>query len=386
MSLTLQATNVFYRNLEAFQDPSIRFILNQGGSRSSKTWSIIQLLFVQAAQNANTKISVVRKFKSSLNKSFLADFKEFLSSVSSTDLFEIKFGGDLVEFKNGSIIQMLGVDDPQKIRGVKHDIVFINEANELSFEDFNQLNFRTERKLILDFNPSEDETHWIYGLINQANSTLIRSTYKDNPFLPAAQALELERLIEVDENYYSVYVLGMPPKKLDNVFSTFELAPFPADIDFSYGCDFGYSDPHTLVQVAIKDKNLYLKEVIYQTHLNIDQVIELMKALGVSTTKKIHCDSARPDLIETMRRAGFNVLKANKAIKAGLDKMRTHKIYIDPESRNLLKEFRNYRWKKRGEKILDEPEGGMDHAIDAARYATMGSQTGGPIRIYSFET
>ncbi len=386
MNIDIQATNVFYRNLDAYNDPKIRFILNQGGARSSKTRSISQLLFVEAINKPHTKISVIRKFKTDLNKSFRDDFKEFLIPFMDFKLFEIKFGGDIIEFNNGSTIQLLGVDDPQKIRGVKHDILYVNEANELGDEEWMQLNIRTGGKIFIDFNPSEDESHWIHKLLGREETVVIKSTYKDNPFLPDAEVKEIEYLVNTDEDWYNIYALGLPPRRKERIFSKFEMEVFPEDLDWSYGMDFGYSDPTTLIQVAYKEKKLYLKELIYQTHLNIDQIIELMKSLGVSTSKKIFCDSARPDLIETLHRAGFNTTKSNKAIKAGLDKMRNFVIHVDPESQNLLKELRNYKWRKRGDVYLDEPEGGGDHCIDAARYATMGIHTTGTFRVYSFDT
>jgi phage terminase large subunit len=139
-----------------------------------------------------------------------------------------------------------------------------------------------------------------------------------------------------------------------------------------YGLDFGYSVPTALVKVSFKDKKTFVEEVIYQTKLTTNDLIERMKDLGINGSVEIFCDNAEPKTIEELTRAGFNAKPASKDVYAGIQKVKAQDLYISPGSVNLLKEIRSYRWKvdKDGKVHQnEEPVKMWDHLCDAMRYA-----------------
>ena len=211
MELEIKTTNVFSKNMKAYED-GYRFLVNQGGSRSSKTFSILQLLIFLCLTTPKLKVSIVRKSFPSLRGSVLKDWMEIMDELGLYNIKNHNRTENYYKFQNGSIIEFFSIDDAKKVRGRKRHIAYLNEANELNFDDFQQISLRTESTLIVDFNPSEDE-HWIYDLISDKRSILIRSTYKDNIFLHPDNVEEIENLINVDESYYRIYALGEKPSK-----------------------------------------------------------------------------------------------------------------------------------------------------------------------------
>jgi phage terminase large subunit len=263
------------------------------------------------------------------------------------------------------------VDDPQKLRGRKHDIVFINEANECTREDFTQINMRTTSKIIVDWNPSNPYS-WIVDQAKDDKSVNIHSTYTDNPFLEQEIVREIENLINTDEAYYQIYALGQFPAGREKVFSKFDYQEFPDDDDdFIYGIDWGYNDPTAIVKVKIKDGHMWIKEELYERYLNPEQLVAKMREIGIREDIQIMADSARPDLISQLSSEGFYITKSNKAIREGLDFIRIHQIHIEPQSENVIQEFQMYSYKKVKDQITDTPSDFNNHSIDAIRYAAM---------------
>ena len=173
MTLEIKHTNVFEKNWNAYNDPSIRYIINQGGSRSSKSISILQSLLIISIQS-KVKISIVRQTLAAC-KSIMEDFFNLLYEYNLYERDNHNKSSATYELSNGSIFEFMGVMDPQKLRGKKRDILFCNEVNEIEEEQWLQLMLRTEGKVFLDFNPS-DTDHWVYNLINDPQSKLIKST------------------------------------------------------------------------------------------------------------------------------------------------------------------------------------------------------------------
>ncbi len=180
--ITIDSTVIFEKNYTALEDKSIRFIINEGGSRSSKTYSLCQMIVVYCLQHPGKVVSIVRKTFPALRATVMRDFFEIMKAMEIYDVQSHNKSEHIYTFDNGSIVEFFSVDDEQKIRGRKRDLGWCNEANELWFEDFQQLNMRTEHKLIFDYNPSESSS-WLYELPME-ESIIIKSTYKDNPFLP----------------------------------------------------------------------------------------------------------------------------------------------------------------------------------------------------------
>jgi len=369
MRLEIKHTPVFSKNYELIES-DYRFIVNQGGSRSSKTISIIQVIIVLCLTKPKTGVSVVRKSFPALRGSILRDFVFMLKDM---DLYKESLHNkteQVYTFDNGSYIEFFSADNEQKLRGRKRDILYCNEGNELSFEEFNQLVLRTTGKILLDFNPSDTE-HWIYDLIKQDNCALIKSTYKDNPFLTKDQVDYIENLINVDENYYKVYALGEKPISESRIYNHFKQYNEEIDFgDFCYGIDFGFNHPTTLIKTSFNGNKVYVKELIYKSKMTTADLITEMKNLNLDRSKPIYCDSARPEVIEELRRAGFLKAKpSNKNVKEGINKIKSMEVYIHFESVNLWKEYKLYSWKTDKDKILDEPVKENDAGLDALRYA-----------------
>jgi phage terminase large subunit len=276
---------------------------------------------------------------------------------------------------DGNLVEFISVDQPQKIRGRKREFLFINEANELNFEDWQQLVFRTTEKIVIDYNPS-DEYHWIYDkVLTREDVEFYKTTYLNNKFLDKSIIDEIERLKETDEQYWQIYGLGEKGISKATIFNYTEVSKVPEDAEFiSYGADAGYTnDPSTLVSVYRKDHNLYIKEHLYRTMMTTRDLSEHFKLVGVGRNP-IYFDAAEPRLIDELRRMGHNVqpsLKGRDSINAGIDLLKRFKIHLTNDSDNLIMEFRNYKWQEdRSGKLTNTPVDKNNHLIDASRYAT----------------
>ena len=248
MEVTLQATPVFEMNYGA----TSRYVVNQGGTRSSKTYSILQVLILKALESSiPLTISVVRKTLPALKKSVLKDFIAILESMQlyNPDDYNKTEGTYVL---NSSVFEFFSVDNEQKIRGSKRNYLFLNEANELSYEDFFQLQIRTTEQIFADYNPS-DNISWIYDLIEQRSDDVnfFKTTYKDNTFLNESIVLEIEKLRDTDEDYYRIYGMGERggSRELVYNFHMCQRVPEYAQL-LAIGVDFGFTNDVTaIVQV-----------------------------------------------------------------------------------------------------------------------------------------
>lgn len=367
--MDLKSTIVFERNYDALYNNEARFIINEGGSRSSKTYSLCQLIMVYCLQNPQKVVSIIRKTFPALRATAMRDFLEVLKEAGIYDKASHNMSEHIYTFPNGSIVEFFSVDDEQKIRGRKRHVAWCNEANELFLDDFTQLNMRTEQKLIFDYNPS-DSTSWLYELPKD-ESVLIKSTYRDNPFLPDSIKRQIEDLKRTDEALYQIYALGEHAISKANIYSNWTFLPHrPARFtQFVYGLDFGYNHPTALMRVYWHEKDIFIEPVIYESYLTTSNLIERMTSLDIEKETEIIADYARPEIIAEMNNAGYNVLNANKVVKKGIDNIKTFGVFA-LDDKNLEKEYANYKWKKVGDTITDEPVKLFDDAMDAVRYAT----------------
>jgi phage terminase large subunit len=371
MELNIKSTPVFYKNYEQIKGDK-RFIINVGGTRSSKTYSLCQLMVVYCLQNPNKIVSIVRSSFPSLRSSVMRDF---LSVLRELDLYRENLHNKtehIYTFPNGSMVEFFSVDDEQKLRGRKRDILWMNESNEISFDEFQQLNFRTSDKLFFDYNPSELD-HWIDTLITRDDSVKIHSTYKDNPFLPKSIIDEIENLINVDEQYYRIYALGEQSIHRSTIFTHQKIFDeYPNGIkEYVYGLDFGFNHPTALVRVSKLDNQIYVEEIIYQSNLTSTDLVKSFQLLSIEKNIPIVCDYARPEIMTELRREGYYIISANKNVKEGIDSVKSSELYVHNNSINLQSELRKYKWKMIGDKFLDEPVKRDDDAIDAMRYGTL---------------
>ena len=349
-----------------------RIVINQGGTRSGKTYSTLQVLceYCQRNRDSGAIISVIRKTLPALKGSAYRDFLEILQRegwYSENDHNKSEMYYNLF----GNLFEFISVDQPQKIRGRKRTICFINEANELTWEDFFQLNIRTSDKIIVDYNPS-DEFHWIYEKLQiREDADFFVSTYLNNPFLPQELIDEIELLRQADDNYWRVYGLGERGISQETVYTHWSYGEFPEDCEVAYGVDFGYNVPSTVVKIGFKEASCYVSEALYETKLTTNDLIERLKGLGIERSDELFCDNAEPKTIEELCRAGYNAKPAEKDVYAGIQKVKSMPLIVTPESANLIKETNSYKWKldKNGKIHPDEvPVKFNDHAMDAMRY------------------
>lgn len=365
MNLDINATPVFEMNWNALVN-GYRYLVNQGGSRSSKSYSILQIIIALCLKD-KISVSIVRQSFPSLRASIMRDFFEILKDLDLYSESQHHKTEHTYFFKNGSSVEFFATDSEQKIRGRKRNILYCNEANELSFDVFNQLVLRTSGQVIIDFNPSDTE-HWIYDLLKSEKSILIKSTYKDNVFLSKEQKEYIENLINVDENYYKIYALGERPIASTRVYSHFkQYIDEPEYSDWCYGLDFGYTHQNAMVKIMYVGSKIYVKEVLYQGKMTAVDLKDHLKTI-IDDNKPIYCDWARPEVIEELKRSGFNVKEAIKDVKAGINHLKSSEIYIHHESVNLLKEYKLYSWKSKGDLIYDEVIKLNDDLMDALRY------------------
>jgi phage terminase large subunit len=365
-------TNIVYKHLV---NSDKKIVVEQGGTRSGKTYNILLfIIFHYCTHNTNKIITICRKTFPSLRATVLRDFLQILNHYQVyRDEYHNKSSSEYNLF--GNLIEFTSLDQSQKIRGRKRDLLFINEGNELYWEDWQQLIFRTQERIILDFNPS-DEYHWIYdNVITRKDCAFYKTTYLDNPFLEDVIRDEIERLKETDDQYWQIYGLGERASSINTIFKYAEVNKIPDDAKLiSYGMDFGYSnDPTTLVSVFVMEHNLYIKEHLYRTQMTTQDINIFLREQNL-LTNPIYADSAEPRLIAELRRMGHNIfpsLKGKDSINAGIDLLKRYKLHITSDSNNAIQEFRNYKWKEdKSGRLINIPEDKHNHIIDPCRYAT----------------
>ena len=378
----MQATEIFERNY----DSNKKIVINRGGTRSSKTWSLNQLcaLWLVSGNYGNGQYchegvwTTVRKYRTNLDGTVIRDFEDILKAEGWYDMVEhnktkkqYKLGKRLVEF--------IGADDEQKLRGAKRNILYCNEANELEYkQEFFQLLMRTENKIFLDFNP-DDEQVWINQELEIKRSNevgdveVIVSNYKNNSFLPESLVKEIEYLKQTDKEFWKIYGLGEYGNISGLIYENVTYVDRMPDCKLvSYGLDFGYSiDVCGCLAVYRRDDELYLKEIIYERNLTNQDIAERIR--DIVGRDEVICDSAEPKSIEELYRLGINAKPATKgrdSILNGIDILKRYKIHV-VNSSNLKREFRTYKWAtdKNGNS-LQKPIG-PDHLMDALRYVAL---------------
>jgi phage terminase large subunit len=366
VEVTINTTVTFENLLES----KSRVSQHIGGTRSGKTYAILQYLIVQALETQQT-ITIVRKTIPSLKRTVIKDFSDILKGLNiwKEDDFNIS---DRIYKLGGSTIQFINSDDADKLRGLKSDILFIDEASEIDEESFFQLSIRTTARIILAYNPTVSPYSWLRQM---QDCDRFVTTYKDNIYLPTEMVKAIEELEIKNPKYWKIYGKGEFAPNDKAIFEFDIVDDFDADF-VAFGLDFGYSvDPCAMVAVYKKGDELYLEEVFYEKNLVTNDIIAKLNKAGIDKSYEIWCDSAEPRLIEELYRSGFNtkaVTKGPDSINFGINVMKNYKIKIAKASQNLINEFYAYQYitDKHGY-VTDKPEGGLDHAIDAARYAVM---------------
>ena len=381
--LIIECSEVYEKNIATDK----KIVINRGGTRSTKSYSICQiavmwLLTGKINQEIDLKgtFSIVRKYLPSLRTSTLRDFIEILEGTGFDHI--VDYNKSNLEFKyQGRIVEFFSVDQETKLRGRKRDYLFIDEANEINKAEWQQLLFRTIKKIYLALNPSSP-THFIKTELedirrhSEKDVEVIISSYKDNPFLEQSLINEIELLQRTDPSLWNIYGEGEWGKIEGLIFNNINPCNNIDGEILGYGLDFGYSiDPTALIEVRKTGGELYVQTLIYERGLTNQDISNKFSELNINKLKPIIADSAEPKSIEELYRDGWRNIKPAKkgkdSINNSIDILRRYKInFIAGDV--IGKEFSTYKYRNDKEgNLLDDPIDFNNHSIDALRYFAM---------------
>lgn len=366
----MQTSVLFETNYKAKE----KIIVNQGGTSSGKTVCILQVLAIHAISTPELIITVCGQDIPNLKRGALRDFQLYVLCEDRirNEIANFNKSERIFTFKNGSIIEFESYEDEQDAKNGKRDYLFLNEAQGTPYNVFKQLQMRTKVQTFIDYNPSAE--FWVHEKILTLPDTerrLIISDYRHNPFCPPSIIENILALKDIDPELWKVYGRGLTGKIEGLIYPKWTLVDAIPEGEYVYGLDFGYNHPTALIRGVVNTdtKSLYLEEVVYESRLITSELVDRMEAQGVSKRDTIYADAARPETIEEISRAGYNIVKADKAVWDGINKMKSFNIYVTKSSHNLIKELRSYKWKMdKSGKSLEEPVKFLDDALDAARY------------------
>ena len=370
-------TNTFAKTAAAMAlNP--RYIDSEGGTRSGKTYANLQLLSLIAAEDPTPTItSVVSENLPHLKRGAIRDFENILAGDGRWNEKAWSKTEYIYEFPNGSIMEFFGVDNAGKVHGPARDRLFINEAQNVTWDVARQLMVRTTGLVMWDHNPTH--RFWAHEQFEKDPDCLhVRSTYKDNDQLAASIVKEIERN-KKDKAWWRVYGLGLVGVLEGLIYPNFTLVdalPDPAGFKETYGLDFGFTnDPTAIVHCLIHTgrKEIWLDEICYERGMDNPTIANLLKSLGLrrSGGPVVYADCAEPKSISEINSYGLNVLKSDKTakIKDQAQWINGFTLYVTKRSVNLAKEMRNYQWMKKADgTFLNEPVDIWNHACDAFRY------------------
>lgn len=379
----VQTTRVF-AELDEAVSKGYSIISEQGSSRSGKTYNSVLWLCVYALQHPGTTISIVRATLPAIKRSVYRDFKDNMLNLevwSDKCFNKTEF---IYTFKNGSWIEFFSADNEQKLRGSKRQILYVNEANELTFIEWQQLKMRTTTFALLDYNPSFSDDHWLCDINRDPRTYHFISTYKDNPFLEQTIVDEIESLQWKNPTLWQVYGLGLQAVIEGLIFKDVDqVDEIPENVKKRYlGMDLGFThDPTAICEVGVAGNDLYIDEHCYRTEMLTSDIIKELKAFP---GYKVISESADPRMVQEIYRAGINIHPVHKfrgSVEAGITKMLELKIHVTKRSTNVIKEFKNYTYAQDKEgKWLNQPIDAFNHAIDGIRYVVLEEILGGQPR------
>jgi phage terminase large subunit len=355
----------------------------QGGTSAGKTFSILPIIIDYAAKNKGKDISIVAESFPHLRRGCIKDFKKIMIDTGRWIDSHWRSTDSTYSFSNGSTIEFFSADNDSKLRGARRDVLYMNEANNMTFHAYTELASRTKEKVYLDWNPVAP--FWFHtDLQNDSDVDMLIIDYRDNEACPESainfilKAKEKALASAFWQNWYNVYGLGLIGSLQGVVFENWKQCDeIPKDAEFiCYGMDFGFTnDPTTLTACYRYNGGLYLKELIYETGLTNSDIIKKFDSLGVTKQQMIVADSAEPKSIEDIRRAGYRIEGAKKgadSIRNSIDTLLAYDLYITKDSLNAIKEARNYKWAtdSSGGK-LNMPIDAYNHFWDSVRYVAL---------------
>jgi phage terminase large subunit len=349
----------------------------QGGTSAGKTYAIIPILIDKAAKTPRLVITVVAESIPAVRNGAVRIFQDVMHDTNRW--IEDHWRANPMEYKfsNGSIIQFTSFDTQGKAKASgKRDILFLNEANHISFEIADALMVRSN-EIWIDFNP--DNEFWAHTeVVTEPNTDFLILTYHDNEAIPPEIKKELElkqekaKTSEYWANWCKVYIDGQIGTLQGAIFQNWSVGEFDSSLPYVYGLDFGFSnDPDSLIKVAIdkKRKLIYAEEVLYKTGNSTEQLIDILNNRLQPLKSVVVADSADPRTINDIRQRGLNIYPARKgqdSVRNGIKRIQDYEIIVTSDSINLIKELRNYVWHDKRSQV---PIDAYNHQIDPLRYA-----------------
>lgn len=387
--MKIKGTPVFQKNWSALNSGQYKYIINSGSSRSSKTFSILQIFWILAWTKERTKLAVFRNTKKDCKDTILQDMLKYYPTLDNWDSIKYNKTESTLTFPNGSTIFIEGTDDELKVHGYHSDYLWFNEIYKVPLEVFNQLDMRCSGSVFLDYNPIG--IMWSDNLLKQDNAIVIHSTFRDNPFCPIEQKKKILSYEPTDYNIeqktasdylWTVYGLGLKAEKPNRIFKGWQTMSekmfFDLPYPMYYGMDFGLSAPSTVVAMKFDgDKTFFFHELLYKPMNKMqDTLSEELINLGIDKRLELICDSSN-EINETegrkLKNSGFNVifaLKGKGSVKSGIELLQKKNVIYTVTSLNLESEYEQHSWRVVQGLQLDEPEQGNDHAIDACKYVS----------------
>lgn len=372
----MNVTSVFEKNLSAY-NKKYRYIVNKGSTRSSKTYSILQLLYLIAQfSKKQLIISIVSESIPHLKKGCIRDFTEIVKKDRNWSKNNWN-ATDYIYRINNSIIEFFSADSAGKVHGPSRNILYVNECINIDYEVYRQLAIRTTETIFLDCNPNFE--FWLDEKIipRKNEAILIHSTYKDNRYLTEAQLKEIESN-RTDTNWWRVYGEGKTGSLRGSVVQDWEIVDsFPENYKSRWiGIDFGFTnDPTAIVDIRLSEGELWIDEILYERGCDNIMIANTLKNNNITTNICIIADSAEPKSIQEIRSFGFRIEAAQKgrdSINNGIEILNRYRKNISRRSVNIINEYRNYRWQM---DIFGEPTNTpidrYNHSIDAQRYVCL---------------
>lgn len=369
----MNVTYTFEKLLAAFVDPRIRGVASKGGTRSGKTWATLQMLHLLCA-NAEKPlvVSCVAATLPMVKRGMQRDFKQMLATEGVWDENAFNKSEGCYTYPNGCMIEFFGVDNASKVHGPARDILFVNEAQGIPREIFRQLDIRTRKKVIIDFNPVRKfwgETEFVGD-----RYVTIHSTYKDNPYLTKEQIGAIEKN-KNDANWWRVYGEGETGGVEGNVYPNYEVIDeLPETFTGRcLGLDFGFvNDPTAIVDIRFEGWDLYIDLLCYETGLLNSAIADYLTSQGLNRVVTV-CDSAeQKSIVELQQRRikAIPCVKGRGSISAGIAQVSQFKLHITKRSVKMLDELDNYKFIKdeATDTYTNEPIDAWNHSLDALRY------------------
>lgn len=351
-----------------------RIRIVQGGTSASKTISILLYLIARAQTDVTpTLTSVVSESFPHLRRGCIRDFLNIMQAHKYFKDAQWNKSESTYTFETGSKIEFFSADQSDKLRGARRDRLFINEANNVSLDAFDQLEVRTREFVFIDYNPTTE--FWCFTEIEpkRTDCEKIILTYLDNEALDDNTVMSIEQR-RINKAWFQVYGMGLLGEVETRIYKGWQIideVPFEARLE-RFGIDFGYTnDPTAIIALYYYNGGYIVEELAYQNGLVNKQIADIIKA---QEKKAITiADSAEPKSIDELRLEGLAVLPSKKgqgSILQGIQFVQSQKISVTKSSINIIKEYRNYVWvTDKDGKIINEPDHLFSHSMDAIRYA-----------------